>query len=273
MSIFSGSVRRTVLAILLVIAGYGMGMPALQAAEKNSIKLGVMDGDEADVWRVAAQVARRQGFNIELVTFSDYSIPNEALNAGDIDANAMQHKPFFDAQLAQRGYKLSIVGHTALFPMGVYSRKIRHLSELPDGATVGIPDDPSNEGRALRVMAQFGLIILNNPDDILVTPIDIKDNPKKLKFQEMNAGIVGRAIDDFDIVIVNNTWIASSGLDPEKEAIAWEKAENNPYNNIIVVRTADAGQPWVQKLLAAYQNDTVRNELKHIFGTGFATSW
>lgn len=273
MSCFSGSNRRTVLAFLLAVVMVSIGMPTLQAEEKNTVKLGVMDGDEADIWRVATEFAEKQGFNIELVTFSDYSIPNEALNAGDIDANAIQHKPYFDAQLAQRGYTLSIVGHTALFPMGIYSRKIKNLAELREGATIGIPDDPSNEGRALRVMAQFGFITLKNPDDILVTPIDIKDNPKKLQFQEMNAGIVGRAIDDFDVVIVNNTWIASSGLNPEKEAIAWEKPENNPYNNIIVVRTQDAGKPWVKKLLAAYQNETVRNELKRIFGAGFATSW
>lgn len=273
MPCFFGPARRKIMAVLLSGLLSGMGVSALAAAEKNTVRLGVMDGDEADVWRVAAEVAKKQGFTIELVPFSDYSIPNEALNAGDLDANAMQHKPYFDAQLAQRGYRLAIVGTTALFPMGVYSRKVKNISDLPDGATIGIPDDPSNEGRALRVMAQFGFITLNNPDDIFATPIDIKDNPKKLNFQEMNAGIVGRAIDDFDAVIVNNTWIASAGLTPEKEAIAWEKPENNPYTNIIVVRTEDVNQPWVKKLVAAYQNDTVRKELKPIFGTGFATSW
>jgi len=273
MSFLSGSNCRIVLAFLFSIVISGVGMTALQAAEKNTIKLGVMDGYEIDVWRVAAEVAKKQGLNIELVTFSDYSIPNEALDAGDIDADAIQHEPYFNEQLAQRGYKLSVIGHTALFPMGVYSRKISNISQLRDGAAIGIPDDPSNEGRALRILAQLGLITLKKPDDILVTPIDIKDNPKKLKFQEMNAGIVGRAIDDLDIVIVNNTWIASSGLNPEKEAIAWEKPENNPYNNIIVVRTKDVSQPWVKKLVAAYQNETVRNELKRIFGAGFATSW
>jgi D-methionine transport system substrate-binding protein len=144
---------------------------------------------------------------------------------------------------------------------------------LHAGATVGIPDDPSNEGRALRILAQYGLITLKNPDDIVATPLDIKSNPKDLKFQEMNAGIVGRAIDDFDIVIVNNTWITSSGLDPLRESIAWEKPENNPYNNVIAVRTEDLGQPWIKKLLAAYQNNTVRHELQRLFKKGFATSW
>ncbi|RCL02708.1 MAG: D-methionine transport system substrate-binding protein [Candidatus Tokpelaia sp. JSC188] len=273
MPYFSKSTRKMILAFLLTLVVFSISIPASQADEKDRIRVGVMDGDEADVWRVAVEVARKEGLNIDLVTFSDYSIPNEALDAGNIDANAIQHEPYLDAQVEQRGYKLSIVGRTALFPMGIYSRKIKNLSELYEGATVGIPDDPSNEGRALRTMAQFGLITLKNPDDILVTPIDIKDNPKKLKFQEMNAGIVGRAIDDLDVVIVNNTWIASSGLNPEKDSIAWEKIENNPYDNTIVVRTQDVDKPWVKKLLSAYQNETVRKELKRIFGIGFATSW
>ncbi|RCL01680.1 MAG: D-methionine transport system substrate-binding protein [Candidatus Tokpelaia sp. JSC085] len=267
--------KLTILTIFFsaILSAIGIGMPILHAVEHNPIKLGVMGGDEEDVWKIAVDIASKQGLHIELVPFSDYSIINEALSAGDIDANAMQHKPYFDAQLAQHGYKLSIIGHTALFPIGVYSRKVKNLDELRDGAIIGIPDDPSNEGRALQIMAQAGLITLKTPNAILATPLDIKDNPKKLKFQEMNSGIVGRAIADFDAVIVNNTWITSSGINPDKELIALEKIENNPYDNIIVVRTEDVTKPWAKKLVAAYQNDSVRNKLQHIFGKTFATSW
>lgn len=156
--------------------------------------------------------------------------------------------------------------------MGVYSRKIRNIYGLREGATVGIPDAPSNEGQALRIMAQFGFITLEKPDDILVTPIDIRDNPKKLKFQEMNASIVGRAIEDADVIIVNNTWIASSGLDPEKKAIAWEKTEKTPITtSLLSVWKMSASSHGVKNLIAAYQKETVRNELKRTFAAGFAT--
>lgn len=273
MSFFSVLNRRFVLTALLSIAALGTNMLAVHAEDKTIIKLGVMDGEEADIWKAAAEVAKKDGLTIELVRFSDYIIPNEALNAGELDANAFQHTPYLDAQIEQRGYKLSVVGYTALFPMGVYSRKIKNLQELRDNAEVGIPNDPSNEGRALRVLVQYGLITLDNPDSILVTPLNIKDNPKNLQFREMDAGMVGRAIDDLDIAIVNTNWALATNLDGEKDAIAWEKPENNPYTNIIVARTVDKDKPWVKKLVAAYQSEPVRAELKRIFGINYATTW
>ncbi|UXM96414.1 MetQ/NlpA family ABC transporter substrate-binding protein [Bartonella sp. HY329] len=251
----------------------GTTMSGLHAEDKTTIKLGVMDGQEADVWKAAAEVAKKDGLNIELVLFNEYAIPNEALNAGDLDANAFQHTPYLESQIAQRGYKLSIAGDTALFPMGVYSRKIKSLDELKEGDSVGIPDDPSNEGRALLVLAQYGIITLKDPKNILATPIDIKDNPKKLKFVEMNAGMLGRVISDVDIAVVNTNWALVTGLDSEKDGIAKEKPENNPYTNIIVVRTEDKDKPWVKKLVSAYHSEPARAELKRIFGNNYATTW
>lgn len=273
MAFFTALKRRTLLAMILSLGMVGTTMSSLHAEDKTTIKLGVMDGQEADVWKVAAEVAKKDGLNIELVMFDDYAIPNEAVNGGDLDANAFQHTPYLDAQIAQRGYKLTIAGDTALFPMGVYSRKIKNLDELKEGASVGIPDDPSNEGRALLVLAQHGLITLDDPKNILATPNNIKNNPKKLKFVEMDAGMLGRSIADLDIAVVNTNWALVSGLDGAKDGIAWEKPENNPYTNIIVVRTADKDEPWVKKLVAAYHSEQARAELKRIFGINYATTW
>lgn len=269
--------RRTVLGLAVSFAAwtsFSTLAPTLAIAEdKTSIKLGTMEGEESDVWKVAVEEAKKQGLNIDLVYFSDYALPNEAVNSGDIDANSFQHKPYLDAQVEQRGYKLSIVGYTVLFPMGVYSHKIKDIKDLREGGVVGVPNDPSNGGRALRLLNDMGLIKLKDPSNVLASKLDIVENPKKLEIRELDAGMLGRAIDDFDIAVVNTNWALTTGLKPEKDAIAWEKAENNPYNNIIVVRTADKDEPWVKKLVAAYNSEPVRAKIKEVFGVTAQTSW
>lgn len=269
--------RRTVLGLAVSFAAwtsFSTLAPTVAIAEdKTSIKLGTMEGEESDVWKVAVEEAKKQGLNIDLVYFSDYALPNEAVNSGDIDANSFQHKPYLDAQVEQRGYKLSIVGYTVLFPMGIYSHKINDIKDLREGGVVGVPNDPSNGGRALRLLNDMGLIKLKDPSNVLASKLDIVENPKKLEIRELDAGMLGRAIDDFDIAVVNTNWALTTGLKPEKDAIAWEKAENNPYNNIIVVRTADKDEPWVKKLVAAYNSEPVRAKIKEVFGLTAKTSW
>lgn len=265
--------RRIVFAVALSFGVFTVMQPQAMAEEQTKIKLGVMDGPEAEVWKTALDEAKKQGLDIELIYFSDYALPNEAVNSGDIDANAFQHKPYLDAQLEQRGYKLSIAGYTVLYPVGVYSRKIKDLKDLRDGAIVGVPNDPSNGGRALRLLDTLGIIKLKDPSNVLATTLDIVENPKKLDIRELDAGMLGRAIDDFDIAIVNTNWALTTGLDPEKDAIAWEDAKDNPYNNIIVVRTADLDKDWVKKLVAAYNSEPVRETITNIFGATAKTSW
>lgn len=232
-----------------------------------------MEGEESDIWVAAQEEAKKAGIDLQIVKFSDYVLPNEALNSGDIDANAFQHTPYLDAQIEQRGYKLSVVGETLLYPIGVYSSKIHNLKDLPDGATVGIPNDPSNGGRALLLLQQLGFLKLKDPNNILATKNDIAENPKKLKIQELDAGVLGRALTDFDIAIINTGWALTAGLNPEKEAIAFETAQNNPYTNIIVVRTQDKDAPWVKGLVSSFQSEAVRAKIKEIFGALATTPW
>ncbi|WP_156851429.1 MetQ/NlpA family ABC transporter substrate-binding protein [Bartonella refiksaydamii] len=265
--------RNATIGFLLPLFALFLSVSFSMAADKSKIKLGTMEGHEATIWKVAAEQAKKAGLEIELVYFSDYTLPNDAVNAGEIDANAFQHSPYLKNQIEQRGYKLSTVGYTFIAPIGVYSHKIKDLKELRDGAHVGIPNDPSNGGRALLLLNSLNLIKLKDPHDILASPLDIIENPKNLQIRELDAGMLGRAVDDFDIAIVNTNWALVSGLDLQKDAIAWEKAENNPYNNIIVVRTSDKDEPWVKKLVAAYNNETVRAKIKEIFGPAAITSW
>ncbi|WP_375678930.1 MULTISPECIES: MetQ/NlpA family ABC transporter substrate-binding protein [unclassified Bartonella] len=265
--------RGQIIGLFLSLFALFLSTAFSMAADKTKIKLGIMEGRDAIIWKTAAEQAKKAGLDIELVYFSDYALPNDAVNAGEIDANAFQHAPYLNEQMKQRGYKLSIVGYTFIAPIGVYSHKIKDLKDLRDGAHVGIPNDPSNGGRALLLLNSLGLIKLKDPHNILASPLDIIENPKNLQIRELDAGMLGRAIDDFDLAIINTNWAIVSGLNFEKDVVAWESAKNNPYDNIIVVRTSEKDELWVKKLVAAYNNDLIRAKIKEIFGNTAQTSW
>ncbi|WP_208436231.1 MetQ/NlpA family ABC transporter substrate-binding protein [Bartonella phoceensis] len=265
--------QNTLIILFFSLFTFFFSLAFSMAADKSKIKLGIMEGRDAIIWKIAVEQAKKAGLDIELVYFSDYTLPNDAVNAGEIDANAFQHAPYFNDQMKQRGYKLSIVGYTFIAPIGVYSHKIKDLKDLRDGAHVGIPNDPSNGGRALLLLNSLGLIKLKDPHNILASPLDIIENPKNLQIRELDAGMLGRVIDDFDIAIVNTNWAIVSGLSFEKDVVAWESTKNNPYDNIIIVRTSEKDEPWVKKLVAAYNNDLIRAKIKEIFGKTAQISW
>ena len=248
----------------------GLGTMAAFAADKTSVKVGIMSGEDEDVWRAAAAEAEKVGLTLELVTFNDYTQPNEALERGEIDANAFQHKPYLDNQIQQNGYHIVVAGYTGLWPIGLYSKTHTKVAELKEGASIGVPNDPSNEGRALKVLEQQGLIKLKDGTGILATVADIAENPKNLEIKELDAGVVGRAIDDLDGAVVNTDWALKAGLTADNR-IAQEAIADNPYRNFIAVRQADAKEPWVVKLVAAYQNPAVKAVFDEVYkGTGVA---
>jgi len=145
------------------------------------------------------------------------------------------------------------------------------VADLPEGALVGVPNDPSNEGRALLVLQNVGLIKLKPDAGILATVADIAENPKDIQIKELDAGVVGRAIDDLDAAVVNTDWALKASLDPDQDRIAQEPVENNPYRNFIAVRASDVNAAWVKPLVAAYQNDRVKAVFDRVYrGTGVA---
>lgn len=266
-----GLARRALVGIaasLIAFAAVGAGVQAARA-EEQTVRVGIIAGEDEDVWRVVSEEAAKRGLIVKTVVFSDYTQPNEALSHGEIDANAFQHKPYLDNQIKTQGYKIVPVGYTAVWPIGLYSRKVKSIASLPDGAVIGIPNDPSNEGRALRVLEGAGLIKLKPGTGILATVADIEANPKNLQIKELDAGIVGRSIDDLDAAVVNTDWAFKSGLDPQTDRIAQEPLADNPYRNFIAVREGDETKPWVAILVASYQNDAVKTALEQAYkGTG-----
>ncbi|MER8409126.1 MULTISPECIES: MetQ/NlpA family lipoprotein [unclassified Mesorhizobium] len=272
LSFLSASInRRAGLAVLFASAVAIVGLAAPSFAEdKTAVKVGIMSGEDEDVWRVVTAQAAERGLTIETVVFNDYTQPNEALERGEIDANAFQHKPYLDNQIKTQGYHIVPVGYTGVWPIGLYSKKYTKIADLPEGAVIGVPNDPSNEGRALRVLQSEGLIKLREGTGILATTTDIAENPKKLVVKELDAGIVGRSVEDLDGAVVNTDWALKSGLTPENR-IAQEAVADNPYRNFIAVKAGNENQPWVKILVASYQNEKVKAEFDRVYkGTGIS---
>jgi len=263
--------RRAALTVAASAAALiAFAAPAPSFAEDKSIKVGIMSGEDEDVWRVVTTEAAKKGIKIETITFNDYTQPNEALERGEIDANAFQHQPYLDNQIKQNGYHIVRVGYTGVWPIGLYSKKHKSVAELPEGAVIGVPNDPSNEGRALRVLQSEGLIKLKDGTGILATIADVAENPKNIEIKELDAGIVGRSIDDLDAGVVNTDWALKSGLSPA-ERVAQEPIADNPYRNFIAVKEENKDADWVKTLVSSYQNDTVKAEFDKVYkGTGLS---
>ena len=255
----------------LVLAA-AFALAAASSALAEDIKVGVTPGEHANIMEKGAAVAKTKGLNIDIIEFSDYVVPNQALNDGDIQANSFQHQPYLDNQIADRKFDLVAIGKTITTPMGVYSKKVKSLDELKDGDTVAIPNDPTNGGRALLVLASKGLIKFKPDAGIKVTPSDIIENPKKIEFSELDAAQLPRSLDDVDAAVINTNYAMEAGLNPKKDAIAIE-GEKSPYANIIVVRSADKDAPWAKTLVEAYHDESIRKFINDEYKGALIPSW
>ncbi len=242
------------------------------AARAETIKVGVTPGEHAQIMEKVKEIAAPKGLDIEILEFSDYVVPNQALADGDLNANSFQHQPYLDNQIADRGFDIVSVGLTITTPMGVYSSKVKSLDELKDGATIAIPNDPTNGGRALLVLASKGLIKVNPDAGLKVTPADVTENPKNIEFAELDAAQLPRSLADVDAAVINTNYALEAGLHPKKDAIAIE-SEKSPYANVIAVRAADKDAPWVRTLVESYHDDRVKAFIIDTFKGALIPSW
>ncbi len=250
---------------LIAAALFATGLlGSAHAQDTKTYKVGVTGGPHAQIMEQVKKVAEKDGLKLQVVEFSDYVQPNAALAAGDLDANSYQHKPYLDNQVKDRGYKFVSAGYTVNFPIGIYSKKVKALSELKEGARFGLPNDPTNGGRVLLVLQDKGLIKLKADAGLKATPLDVVDNPKKIKFIEIDAAQLPRSLDDLDAAAINTNFALSAGLSPAKDAIAQESAKS-PYVNLIAVREADKDKPWVAKLVKAYHSEEIRKFIQTEF--------
>ncbi len=269
--------RRSLLKVFSVLAtGAALTLSAGAHAEDKVIKVGTVAGPDSEVWQLVQKVAKeKEGLNVKVIEFNDYVQPNAALDSGDLDANSFQHQPYLDSQVKQRGYKIVSAGLTYISPIGVYSKKFKALKDLPQGAKLAVPNDPSNENRALLLLQTQGVIKLkagagtggNN-----ATVLDIADNPKKLKISELDAAQLPRVLSDVDAAVINTNYALAANLQPTKDAIALESL-TSPYANLIAVRAKDKDQPWVKKLVKAYQSPEVKEFIKKQFKGSMVASF
>lgn len=200
---------------------------------------------------------KEQGIDLIVIVTDDYNMPNRALANGDVDANFFQHIPFLDAQIKEFHYPIESLAAIEIEPMGLYSKRIHALSELKEGAALTIPNDPSNEARALLLLQAHGIIQLKDPNNLHATVSDIISNPKHIKFIEVDAGMLARTLDDVDAAAITTNYALQAGLSPLKDALVLE-SKDSPYANIIAIRIGDENHPDIQALKAAMTSDKMR---------------
>ena len=221
------------------------------------VRVGVTSGVHAQVLERVAGVLAPKGLVLKPVEFSDFIQPNAALAGGDIDANVYQHRPFLEQQERDRGYKFAVAGRTVLTEMAVFSRKVKRLADLPPGARVAIPNDPTNGGRALLLLQDAGVLKLASGADTGASVADITDNPKKIRIVELDAAQIARSLDDVDAAAITGNYAVPAGLDPLHDSLAVEKPDS-AYCCLVVVRAGDAGREWAKTLASGYADPGVK---------------
>ncbi|MFE4354083.1 MetQ/NlpA family ABC transporter substrate-binding protein [Peribacillus butanolivorans] len=253
-----------VLALAIVAAACGNEEGASGGSDDvKTVKVGVSSGDTR-TWEYIVDLAKKDGLNIELVTFNDYIQPNLALSEGEIDANSFQTVAYFDEFVNDQNLKLEAIGSTVIAPMGLYSKKHKDLKDLPDGATIAVPNEATNFGRALLLLQEAGLITLKEEFSGSGSLDIIKENPKKLKIKPVAAGNTPRLLDDADASAINNNFAVEAGL-TLKDALFHESKTAKPYINIIAVKKGNADRPELQKLVELYQSKEVEAFIEKTF--------
>ena len=262
--------------VLAMAAGCGgktePAKPAAAPAADKPLKVGVTPGPHAQIMEVVKKVAEKDGLKIQVVEFSDYVQPNVALNQGDIDINSFQHLPFLENMVKDRKYDLVMLAKTFTFPMGIYSKKIKNIKELKDGAVIAIPNDPTNGGRALLLFEKAGLIKLKPGLGHKASVVDIVENPRKFKIRELEAAQIPRTLEDMEIAAINTNYAMSAGLVPAKDALILEDS-SSPYANILAVRGKDKDNPLYKKFLKAYQSEEVKKFVTEQFKGSVIVAW
>jgi D-methionine transport system substrate-binding protein len=211
----------------------------------------------AEILKQAQPILAKEGVKLEIKVFADYVQPNMQVVEKNIDLNYFQTKPYLDAFNREHGTHLVCIAGVHIEPFGAYSRKLKSIDQLPDGATVSLPNDPSNEGRALLLLAKHGLVTLKDPGNALATPKDITANPKQLKFKELEAAMLPRTLDEVDLALINTNYALAAGLNPVKDALLIED-KDSPYVNCLVGRPDNKDDPRVQKLAKALTSPEIK---------------
>lgn len=239
---------KTLLAAAFILVG--------ATALAGELKVGATPVPHAELLNLVKEDLKTEGVDLKVVEFTDYVTPNLALAEGELDANFFQHFPYLEKFSNERGLNLVSAGKVHVEPLGVFSQKIKDIKDLSNKATIAIPSDPSNGGRALILLHNNGIIKLNDPTNLYVTEFDIVENPKKLKFKPIEAAQLPRVLPDVEAAVINGNYALEAGFSPVEDSLLLEGAES-PYANIIAVKLGDESKEDIQKLLKALQSKKV----------------
>lgn len=258
----------------LILTACGKSSSSSSSSSSNkvtTVKLGIVGSDDV-AWKIASKTLKKENIKLKIVQFSDYNTPNTSLVDGDIDLNAFQHQYFLDNWNKTHHQNLVSIGKTVIAPMAIFSKKIKKLSDLKDGATVSVPNDATNEARALELLQTAGLIKLKKGD--LPSTKDVTSNPKKLNIKTLDAAQLPTTLQDVDISVINSGVAYTAHLDPAKSLLEEKVTKKSiPWINIIVSRKKDRNNPIYKKVVKAYQTEAVKAAIKKEYGASEVTAW
>ncbi|MEU6998981.1 MetQ/NlpA family ABC transporter substrate-binding protein [Nonomuraea sp. NPDC046570] len=255
-----GFVTAAVLALVLTACG------SSSSGASDTLKVGATPTPHAEILKyISTKLAEKEGLKLEVVEFSDYVPLNPQLQEGQLDANYFQHRPYLDEYNKEKGAKLAYVENVHLEPLGLYSGKLKDVAALASGATVAVPNDPTNLGRALKLLADNGVITLKEGVGTAATERDVTGNPKKLTFKPLDAAQIPRSLEDVDAAVINGNYALEANLSPATDALVAEKAEGNPYANGLVVAEGKENDPRVQKLAKLLKSPEVKKFIEEAY--------
>ena len=256
-----------VIALALIVLAVPAFASGAKESDPNVIKVGATPDPHGVLLELVKDNLAEEGYDLQIVEFTDYVTPNEALASGELDANYFQHLPYLESACAERGYDLVSAAGIHIEPLALYSEKYSSISEIPDGATFGIPNDPTNEGRALLLLQTAGLIKLADDAGLEAVPADIVENPHNFKFTEIEAASLPRILPDVDAAVINGNYAIPAGLIATRDGLIVEGAES-PYVNVVAVRAGDENSPKIQALVNALFSDTVKEYVAERYPNG-----
>lgn len=247
-----------------------VGVVAFAAGSKesvNTLTVGATPEPHAAMLNLVVSDLAAEGITLKVIEFTDYVTPNKALEDGQIDANFFQHIPYLESFNVEQGYHLVNAGGIHIEPIALYSRKHASLDSIGDGATIAIPNDPTNGGRALLLLETAGLITLVEDAGIAATPFDVVDNPRNLRFREIEAASLPRVLSDVDAAVINGNYAIPAGLKANQDGLAVEGADS-PYVNIVAVKEGSENDPAIQALVKALQSQKIKDYVAENYPNG-----
>ena len=259
--------KKAILIALVLVAAFAAFASAAPEKSATKITVGATPEPHAEMLNLIVDDLAAKGITLVVQEFTDYVTPNEAVESGEIDANFFQHIPYLESFNSERGFHLVNAGGIHIEPLALYSKKYKALADLPNGAKIAIPNDPTNEGRALLLLASAGLITLADSNNLESTPIDITSNTKNLSFVEVEAASLPRVLDDVDAAVINGNYAIPAGLSAAKDGLVVEGA-NSPYVNVIAVKAGNENNAAIIELVKALQSDKIKNWVAEKYPNG-----